>query len=180
MYATGLLNFIGRARNEYSTPTAPTADAPTVIDFSVMRRGGLSGLRRAVRCRGVAKEYGSGGSTVRALAGVDVEVAAGEMTLLAGPSGCGKTTLVSILAGLLSPTEGEVEILGTRLGGLSPAELVAFRRKHIGFVFQQYDLLPTLSAAENAAVPLVIAGMRWKHAIAKGREQLELLGLGAQ
>src|SRR5262245_39103226 len=89
----------------------------------------------AVRCRGVTKDFGSGDARVQALRGVDLEVAAGEMTLLVGPSGCGKTTLISVIAGLLDPTAGDVEVLGASLTRLRGRQLVDWRSKNIGFVF---------------------------------------------
>ena len=112
----------------------------------------------AVFCRGITKDFGDGSERVQALRGVDLDVPAGEMTLLVGPSGCGKTTLISIIGGLLEPTAGSISVLGTDLGKLSGRQKVRFRASNIGFVFQQYALLPALTAAENAAVPLVIAG----------------------
>ncbi len=132
----------------------------------------------AVCCRGVTKEFGSGEGRVLALRGVDVEVPVGEMTLLVGPSGCGKTTLISVIAGLLEPTRGTVAVLGTELTRLSGRAKVNFRGKNIGFVFQQYNLLPALTAAENAAVPLVIAGVPRRRAVARAEEILAALGLG--
>src|SRR5262249_35806899 len=93
-------------------------------------------------------------------------------------SGCGKTTLISVIAGLLNPTRGCVAVLGRDLGKLSGRGLVDFRAKNIGFVFQQYNLLPALSAAENAAVPLIINGWARTEAIAKARETLATVGLG--
>jgi putative ABC transport system ATP-binding protein len=131
----------------------------------------------AVVCRGVTKAFGSGDTRVMALRGVDVRIASGELTLLVGPSGCGKTTLISIVAGLLDPTEGEVEVLGTKLTELSGSRLVNFRAKNIGFVFQQYNLLPALTAAENAAVPLLIAGRSRREAVKKASEWLDRLGM---
>src|SRR6185436_9244192 len=113
---------------------------------------------QAVWCRGVTKEFGVGETRTKALRGVDLRVLPGNMTLLVGPSGCGKTTLISIIAGLLNPTAGEVSVLGADLHALRGGELVRFRQQNIGFVFQQYNLLPALTAAENAAVPLMIAG----------------------
>src|SRR5262245_27295318 len=113
-------------------------------------------LTSAVSCRGVTKEFGVNGTKTVALHGVDLEVNDGQLTLLVGPSGCGKTTLISIVAGLLNPTEGHVAVFGTDLSTLSGRQLVKFRADNIGFVFQQYNLLPALSAAENAAVPLII------------------------
>jgi putative ABC transport system ATP-binding protein len=135
-------------------------------------------VESAVRCQGVSKCFGSAGSGTWALRGVDLEVYPGQMTLLVGPSGCGKTTLISIVAGLLDPTEGEVSILGEDLGELTGRRLARFRGANIGFVFQQYNLLPALTAAENAAVPLVIAGYARAAAVAKAGEILEALGLG--
>jgi len=134
----------------------------------------------AVRCRGVTKEFGQGETRTKALDGVDIDVSAGEMTLLVGPSGCGKTTLLSIIAGLLEPTRGEVTVLGQNLVKMSGGRKVRFRGQNIGFVFQQYNLLPALTAAENAAVPLLIAGQPRQQAIARAAELLQLLGLGAR
>jgi len=113
----------------------------------------------AVRCEGVEKTFGEGESQVFALRGVDLTVGFGEMTMLVGPSGCGKTTLLSVLTGLLNSSAGYVEVLGESLHSLSKEKRIAFRRKNLGFVFQQYNLLPALTAAENAAVPLLAAGI---------------------
>jgi putative ABC transport system ATP-binding protein len=135
-------------------------------------------LRMAVACRNLTKEFGDGGEKVLALRGVDVDVPPGEMTLLVGPSGCGKTTLISILAGLLDPTSGGLQVLGADLMAMSDSKKVNFRAKNIGFVFQQYNLLPALTAAENVSVPLLIAGVRRKQAVQKARELLAKVGLG--
>jgi putative ABC transport system ATP-binding protein len=132
----------------------------------------------AVICRGVTKEFGDGDSRTLALRGVDMEVYSGQMTLLVGPSGCGKTTLISIIAGLLDPTGGEVHVLGKDLRKLRGSRLVEFRGGHIGFVFQQYNLLPSLTAAENAAVPLLIAGQPRRVAVAKACAILEAVNMG--
>jgi putative ABC transport system ATP-binding protein len=113
----------------------------------------------AVRCRGITKSFPAGDSVIEVLHGIDLDVPAGELTMLVGPSGCGKTTLISIIAGILSPTKGTVETCGRPITQLRDAEKVAFRRKAVGFVFQQYNLLPALTAVENAAIPLVAAGM---------------------
>jgi putative ABC transport system ATP-binding protein len=131
----------------------------------------------AVSCRGVTKVFGTGDTKTVALRGVDVALHAGELSLVVGPSGCGKTTLISIIAGLLDPTEGTVSVLGTELSQLTGRSLVEFRAKNIGFVFQQYNLLPALTAAENAAVPLVLAGWRRSAAFARAREALAAVGL---
>jgi putative ABC transport system ATP-binding protein len=131
----------------------------------------------AVRVRGVTKEFGSGGSLTRALRGVDLDVPCGEMLMLVGPSGCGKTTLVSIVAGTLEPTDGDVQVLGHDLVRMSNGRKVRFRRENIGFIFQAFNLLPALTAVENAAVPLLIAGWRRAQAIEAAADVLERLGL---
>jgi putative ABC transport system ATP-binding protein len=135
-------------------------------------------VAQGVTCRNLIKDYGSGDARVRALRGVDVEIAAGELTLLVGPSGCGKTTLISILAGTLEPTSGEALVLGKDLTRLSKREKGMFRAQNVGFVFQQFNLLPSLTAAENVAVPLVINGYSRPAAVARACEVLHSVGLG--
>jgi putative ABC transport system ATP-binding protein len=130
-----------------------------------------------ISCRGVAKVYGSGNAEVHALRGVDLDVYAGELTMLVGPRGCGKTTLLSVLAGILRPTSGTVDALGTDLTRLSSWQRTAFRRDNVGFVFQQFNLLPALTAAENAAVPLVIKGYSKRKAVAAAEELLGKMGM---
>jgi len=132
----------------------------------------------AVRVRGVTKEFGAGGSLTRALRGVDLDVPYGELLILAGPSGCGKTTLVSIVAGTLAPSDGEVVVLGKDLVAMTNGRKVKFRRENVGFVFQSYNLLPSLTAAENAAVPLLIAGWHRSRAVEAASVLLDKLGLG--
>jgi putative ABC transport system ATP-binding protein len=131
----------------------------------------------AVRCRGVTKDFGTGATRVQALRGVDLDVHTGEMTLLVGPSGCGKTTLLSVIAGILEPTSGSVEVFGSDLVHMSPRAVVRFRGERIGFVFQQFNLLPALNAIENVAVPLLIAGMRRAAALAQAEKVLVQVGL---
>jgi putative ABC transport system ATP-binding protein len=126
----------------------------------------------------VAKEFLAGEVRTLALRDVDLDVGVGEMTLLVGPSGCGKTTLITVIAGLLRPTRGEVRVLGEDLRRLSDRRLARFRADNIGLVFQQYNLLPALTAAENVAVPLVIAGCPRRKAMARAAELLEASGLG--
>jgi putative ABC transport system ATP-binding protein len=130
-----------------------------------------------VVCRGVTKEFGQGDTRTRALRGVDLEAEAGRVTLLVGPSGCGKTTLISLIAGLLDPTNGQVTVLGQDLGKLAGRQLARFRGENIGFVFQQYNLLPSLTAAENAAVPLLIARRSRGEAVGRASEVLAEVGL---
>lgn len=132
----------------------------------------------AVVCRGVIKEFGRGEAKVQALRGVDLEIPTGEMSLLVGPSGCGKTTLISIIAGLLEPSAGQVEVFGVPMHDVTGSQLVRFRGKNIGFVFQQYNLLPALTAAENAAVPLLVGGVNRKQAVERGAAMLKAVGLG--
>lgn len=132
----------------------------------------------AIRCQGVTKDYGADNALVRALRGIDLEIKVGELTLLVGPSGCGKTTLLSIIAGILHQTSGSVTVLGSDLAKLSPRQIVQFRGKNIGFVFQQFNLLPALTAAENVTVPLILAGWTKPKALAKARELLATLGMG--
>lgn len=134
----------------------------------------------AVLCEGITKDFGSGDNRVQVLRGVEFEVPFGEMTLLVGPSGCGKTTLLSVIAGLLNPTEGSISVLNQDMRVLNGGAGVEFRRSNLGFVFQQYNLLPALTAAENAAVPLLAAGMPRSKAVAKSSEVLAELGLGAK
>jgi putative ABC transport system ATP-binding protein len=115
---------------------------------------------------------------VQVLHGIDLEIPAGEMALLVGPSGCGKTTLISIICGLLDPTEGNVSLFGVEQQQLTGRRLVEYRGRNVGFVFQQYNLLPSLTAAENAAVPLIIQGTPRRDAIERARRVLDEVGLG--
>src|SRR5215211_3344023 len=131
----------------------------------------------SIVCRNVVKTYGSGNAEVHALRGVDLEVYPGELTMLVGPSGCGKTTLLSVVAGILRPTSGKVVALGTDLTRLSTWRRTAFRRQNVGFVFQQFNLLPALTAAENAAVPLVIQGYSRRAALSAAKDLLDKMGM---
>ena len=108
----------------------------------------------------VTRRYGEGDSAVDALRGVSVDIAPGKLTAVMGPSGSGKSTLMHILAGLDKPTSGSVAIDGTELTTLSDTELTKLRRRHIGFVFQFFNLLPMLTAEENVVLPLTIAGQK--------------------
>lgn len=135
-------------------------------------------MQRAVKCDGITKWFGAGNAKVQALRGLDLEIAMGELAMLVGPSGCGKTTLISIVAGLLDPSEGNLEVLGTRPTALTPEQRILFRRKNVGFVFQQFNLLPALTAAENVAVPLFVAGVERRRAVEEASGLLDELGLG--
>jgi putative ABC transport system ATP-binding protein len=114
----------------------------------------------AVAAHNVTRRYGDGDSAVEAVRGVSLEVPAGEFTAIMGPSGSGKSTLMHLLAGLDRPTEGTVEIAGEDITAMGDKKLTLLRRKHIGFVFQAFNLVPTLSAEENVTLPLSIAGRK--------------------
>jgi putative ABC transport system ATP-binding protein len=125
----------------------------------------------------LVRTYGSGETEVHAVAGVSIEVAAGELTVVRGPSGSGKTTLLNLLGGLDRPTSGTVQVGGLELTTAGEAELDEVRRRDIGFVFQSFALLPVLSAAENVEVPLRIQGVAVAERDARVAELLELVGL---
>lgn len=118
--------------------------------------------------------------TIRVLFDIDMDVRKGELTMLVGPSGCGKTTLISIISGILSATSGAVKLLGQDIIHMRDREKVLFRRENIGFIFQQYNLLPALTAAENAAMPLLAAGVNDKEAIKAACTILEQIGMEGQ
>ena len=131
----------------------------------------------AVSCHGVEKQFGEGETKVQALRGVEFSARMGELSFLVGPSGCGKTTLISVIAGLLDRNGGTLSVLGVDIDSLTPAERILFRRKNVGFLFQQYNLLPAFTAAENVAVPLLIAGAQRPEALDRARSLLSRLGL---
>jgi putative ABC transport system ATP-binding protein len=131
----------------------------------------------AVSCRNVRKHFGEGETRTEVLRGVEFGARLGELSFLVGPSGCGKTTLISVIAGLLGRTGGELSVLGVEIDELTPGERILFRRKNVGFLFQQYNLLPAFTAAENVAVPLLIAGLQRKDALERARSLLSQLGL---
>ncbi len=130
-----------------------------------------------IEAAGVAKTLGSGAAEVQALRGVNVSLAAGELALLMGPSGSGKTTLLSILGCMLRPTRGTVRVCGETADTLGAEELAQLRRRHIGFVFQNYHLFPTLTAAENVRIALDIRGVPGRAAKEKARRALAEVGL---
>ena len=132
----------------------------------------------AVRCRGVYKHFGEGEARTEVLRGVEFTGELGKLSFIVGPSGCGKTTLISLIAGLLSPSAGIVEVFGRSTSDLSADEQTLFRRHNLGFVFQQYNLLAALTAAQNAAVPLLTAGIPRREALHRAGELLDRLGLG--
>ncbi|OGO50329.1 MAG: hypothetical protein A2148_06600 [Chloroflexi bacterium RBG_16_68_14] len=125
----------------------------------------------------IVKTYGSGPAAVQAVRGVSLEVRAGEIVAIVGPSGSGKTTLLSIAGCLLRPTSGRVIILGQDVTGLGEAQLARFRLRHIGFVFQSFNLLPALSSQENVEIALNLAGVVGRPAHERARQLLDLLEL---
>ncbi len=127
--------------------------------------------------RDVVVEYESGGYPVRPIDGLDLDAESGDLVILLGPSGCGKTTLLSCLAGILRPTSGSVIVDGTEVTELDPKELTEFRRRSVGIVFQGFNLLPSLSAKANVAVPMRAAGMTASEANRRADELLEQVGL---
>lgn len=132
----------------------------------------------AISCRDVTKAYGAGEGEVVALRGVNLDVMRGELLMIVGPSGCGKTTLISVITTTLRHDSGQCRVLGRDLHVMDEGERALFRRTSVGFVFQMFNLLPSLTAAENVAVPLLIEGVSWERAVACASELLETMGLG--
>jgi len=131
----------------------------------------------AVRCRSVTKRYGQGASQVTALRGIDLDVKTDELLMLVGPSGCGKTTLISVVAGILDQNEGECAVFGNDFKHMSQSAKTRKRGELIGFVFQSFNLLPTLSATENVSIPLLLNGVRRGEAMDRANAMLERVGL---
>ena len=130
-----------------------------------------------VTTKDLRKNYEAEGAPVRALRGVDVEIKEGEFVAVMGPSGCGKSTLLNLIAGLDTPTDGDISVAGETLVGKDENQLAKMRRKHIGIVFQFFNLLEGMSVLENVTLPAVIAGMPRKQAETRARDLLDLLGL---
>lgn len=132
----------------------------------------------AVRCEKLVKIYDAGGQKVIALNGIDLNIKLGELMMLVGPSGCGKTTLISVIAGILNQDSGVCELFGENVNAMRSKEKLQFRAKNIGFVFQAFNLLPSLNAAENVSIPLIINGVKRAEAERKAITVLEQVGLG--
>jgi putative ABC transport system ATP-binding protein len=130
-----------------------------------------------LRAHDIVKELGHGAGKVRALKGVSLNLNPGELTLLMGPSGSGKTTLLSILGCILTPTEGSLTVANQSTAGLPPEGLAALRRKNIGFIFQSYNLFPTLTAEENVRLALDVRGDRGSEATVAAQRALQRVGL---
>ena len=131
----------------------------------------------ALVMRGVRKTFEAENAPVRALRGVDLDITSGEFVALMGPSGCGKSTLLNLVAGLDTPDEGDITVAGEQVTGRSEDDLARLRRRHIGLVFQFFNLLEGMTVLENVALPAVIAGRRRKMAETRARDLLDLLGI---
>ena len=132
---------------------------------------------RAVHVAGLTKRFGSGEAAVMALRGADLEVQVGELLMLVGPSGCGKTTLISVVAGILDKTDGALSVLGTDPSVMPATERTRWRGANIGFVFQAFNLMPALTAADNVSIPLLIRGLRQAEALRRARAMLDRVEL---
>ena len=181
----GMMSERGEAGVPPSSERAPSGPAPEAPRAGKISSGTeVSGVTTdatssalVVETHGLRKTFESEGAPVRALRGVDFTVTAGEFVAVMGPSGCGKSTLLNIIAGLDTPTDGEITLAGESLVGKSEDELAIMRRKHIGIVFQFFNLLESMSVLENVTLPAVIAGAPRKRAESRARDLLDLLGL---
>ena len=133
-----------------------------------------------IQVRGLRRVYRRGQVQVEALRGVDLDIPAGAFVVIVGPSGSGKTTLLHLLGGIDRPSAGQICIGGQSIEGASEAELTRFRRDHVGFVFQFYNLLPSLNALDNVILPLLAKGWAWKKASERGQAMLRQVGLQAR
>src|SRR5690349_4229623 len=131
-----------------------------------------------IKVRRLSKTFGSGSDVVHALRDISLDINSGEITMVVGPSGSGKTTLLSCLAGTLHFESGQVNVLGKELETLSNAELTDFRAVCVGYIFQEYHLIPTLTCVENVSVPLLIQKKNRKYAFEMAKKVLTRVGLG--
>lgn len=134
----------------------------------------------AIEAKGLSKWFGEGEARTMAVRDVSFDAYAGEMLYLVGPSGSGKTTLLSMISGVLRPDEGSVIVEGRDVWNLDDNALAEFRLHTVGFVFQDYHLFPKLTTAENVAIPMILRRERWDAALAKAREELEIVGLASR
>lgn len=137
-----------------------------------------NGKKICVKVENVSKTFGQGGEQVHALKGINLEVYEGELVMIVGPSGCGKTTLLSVIAGTLHFDSGTVNVLENKLETLSNKALTSFRSKNIGFIFQLFHLIPTLTVIENACIPLIIQGKTRANAYIETQDILDQVGIG--
>lgn len=155
----------------------PPAPAPGTRGGTASSGNGAAAALTAVRCAAVTKTYGSGAASVQALRGIDLQVRAGELLMLVGPSGCGKTTLISVIAGILDHDGGDCSLFGENVHAYPKNARTTWRGRNVGFVFQAFNLIPTLSAAQNVAIPLLINGSPMDAALARARLHLREVGL---
>lgn len=134
--------------------------------------------KKVVEVRGVEKHFSTGSASIHVLKQVNLDAHAGEILMLVGPSGCGKTTLLSAIAGTLRVESGEIRVFDRPLHAMSARALTRFRAAHIGFIFQQFNLIPTISVAENVGIPLLIQGVGRAETLRRARTVLDQVGLG--
>lgn len=132
----------------------------------------------AVRVENVTKTFPNGDTPTYALRDVSFQAQSGRLTMIVGPSGCGKTTLLSVICGTMEIDSGRIEVFGKDLGTMSDTEITGFRSRNVGFIFQQFNLIPTLTLVENASIPLILQGWSYRKAEEKAASVLENLGLG--
>lgn len=134
-------------------------------------------MKKTIECKAIRKSYGTGDNRVEVLRDINLEIESGNLTLIVGPSGSGKTTLISIIATILSTDEGQLILLDRDVGKMSEKQKAIFRRDHIGMVFQSFFLIPTLTVAENMALPLIVKGFEEEPAIEKAQIFLDKVHL---
>ncbi len=137
-------------------------------------------MELAISCSDVSKSYVTGKTVTPALQGINLEIKAGELFMLVGPSGCGKTTLISVMAGILNHDSGSCLVFGNDLKGMTDYKRTEYRGSTIGFVFQAYNLIPTLTTAENVTIPLLLNGYSRAKAMTRAKEILAEVGLDAK
>ncbi|MBW4696214.1 MAG: ABC transporter ATP-binding protein [Lyngbya sp. HA4199-MV5] len=161
----------------YQLPVATYLAPNAAVSSALPNKASLTKTALAIAAQGVSMSFQSGEGCYHALKNVNLELQSGEVQLLMGPSGSGKTTLLSILAGILTPTDGKVYLLGQEITGMSRSQLARFRLAHIGFIFQGFNLFPALTALENVQVALTVKGIRKQAAAKEARMLLEQVGL---
>jgi putative ABC transport system ATP-binding protein len=166
--------FAGKREGVSNYPVLPSHSFAASFD----RKLSMPADEFAAEVRNVVKSYGEGEVAVQAVRGISCGILAGELTAIVGPSGCGKSTLLSLIGALDTPTSGQVLVGGVDVASLSDYDRTLLRRQKIGFVFQAYNLMPTLTALENAALPLELDGVSLKEAQERARAGLEQVGLG--
>ena len=134
-------------------------------------------MSSAIVCHGVTKSYTTKNMITPALRGIDLDIKTAELFMLVGPSGCGKTTLISIIAGILNQDAGTCSVLDRDMKSLSDEDRTSFRGRNVGFVFQAYNLIPTLTTAENVSIPLILNGQARREALLRAEEVLIQVGL---